>query len=267
MTYLAESPGQQPIVDLGCGTWCQFNYVTLITSIASMLIVLAVGFLIARRLTSDVPGPFQMMFETAYGYMRGQVRDVVAEDARFVVPLAMTIAFFILVANWLDFIPLSIFNVGEGALGPANADINVTASMAILVIVLVQAYSIRVLGFRGYLRRFTKPFEQSIPVRVLFTPLNIIEEVAKPISLSLRLFGNIFAGGVMVYLITLLLGSLPFGDVGHGISIAGIVIGSPFLAVWKLFDVLFIGAIQAYIFGLLTIIYFGMAREGLEEHH
>lgn len=267
MTYLAESPGAQPVVDLGCGMFCRFNYITLITSAISILIVLAVGFIVARRLTSDVPGPLQMIFETAYGYMRGQVRDVVAEDARFVIPLAMTISFFILAANWLDFIPLAIFNVGGGTLGPANADINVTASMAILVIVLVQAYSIRVLGFGGYLRRFTKPFDQSIVVRVLFTPLNIIEEVAKPISLSLRLFGNIFAGGVMIYLITLLLGGLPLGQLGSGITIAGIVIGSPVLAVWKLFDVLFIGAIQAYIFGLLTIIYFGMAREGLEEHH
>jgi F-type H+-transporting ATPase subunit a len=192
---------------------------------------------------------------------------VVSEDARFVIPLAMTISFFILIANWLDFIPLAIFNVGEGALGPANADINVTASMAILVILLVQGYSIKVLGFGGYLRRFTKPFDLPIPFRVLFTPLNIVEEVAKPISLSLRLFGNIFAGGVMIYLITLLLGSLPIGDLGNGVTVLGIVIGSPLLAAWKLFDVLFIGAIQAYIFGLLTIIYFGMAREGLEEHH
>lgn len=267
MSYLAESPGQQPIVDLGCGMFCQFNYVTLIASGLAILIVLAVGFWAARNLTSDVPGPLQMIFETAYGYMRSQVRDVVSEDARFIVPLAMTISFYILVANWLDIIPLAIFNVGEGALGPATADINVTASMAILVIVLVQGYSIRVLGFRGYLRRFTKPFDLPIWARAVFTPLNIIEEIAKPISLSLRLFGNVFAGAVMIYLITLLLGGLPIGQLGSGITIAGIVIGSPLLAIWKLFDVLFIGAIQAYIFGLLTIIYFGMAREGLEEHH
>ena len=71
------------------------------------------------------------------------------------------------------------------------------------MIVIVQWYSIHVLGFRGYLRRFTKPFELPLIARVAFTPLNIIEEVAKPLSLALRLFGNIFGGLVMVYLLTL----------------------------------------------------------------
>ena len=75
--------------------------------------------------------------------------------------------------------------------------------MAIAVIVIVQWYSIHVLGFRGYLRRFTKPFELPILARIAFTPLNIIEEIAKPLSLALRLFGNIFGGLVMVYLLTL----------------------------------------------------------------
>jgi len=75
--------------------------------------------------------------------------------------------------------------------------------MAIVVIVIVQWYSIHVLGFRGYLRRFTKPFELPLIGRIFFTPLNIIEEIAKPLSLALRLFGNIFGGLVMVYLLTL----------------------------------------------------------------
>ena len=75
--------------------------------------------------------------------------------------------------------------------------------MAIAVIVIVQWYSIHVLGFRGYLRRFTKPFELPLLGRIFFTPLNIIEEIAKPLSLALRLFGNIFGGLVMVYLLTL----------------------------------------------------------------
>ena len=81
----------------------------------------------------------------------------------------------------------------------------------------------------------------------------------KPVTLSLRLFGNIFAGGVMVYLITLLLGAIPL--------LGPFVIGPSALIVWKLFDVFFIGSIQAFIFMLLTVIYFGQAREGLEEHH
>jgi F-type H+-transporting ATPase subunit a len=118
---------------------------------------------------------------------------------------------------------------------------------------VVQAYSIKVQGIRGYVRRFTKPFEFNWVVRAVFIPLNIIEEVVKPITLSLRLFGNIFAGLVMVDLLS----ELP-------VFLAWVPVTA-----WKLFDVFFIGTIQAFIFMLLTVIYFGMAREGLEEegHH
>src|SRR6202030_1640789 len=82
-------------------------------------------------------------------------------------------------------------------------------------------------------------------------------------TLSLRLFGNIFAGGVMIALIAGL-GTFALPLVG---TVGGTVIGTLLLAVWKAFDVLFIGFIQAFIFMLLTVIYFGMAREGLEHEH
>src|SRR6059058_2122590 len=114
--------------------------------------------------------------------------------------------------------------------------------MAIVVFILVEGYAIKVRGLIGYLRHFLRP---------PFPPLTIIEEVVKPVTLSLRLFGNIFAGLLMFYLLTL----LPF-------YIAWVPV-----ALWKAFDVFFVGTIQAFIFMLLTIIYFGMAREGLEEEH
>ena len=122
---------------------------------------------------------------------------MIGDDAGFVTPIAATIFLFILFANWLDFFPLT------SPVEPAAADINLTLAMALAVIVIVQWYSIHVLGFRGYLRRFTKPFELPIWARMAFTPLNIIEEIAKPLSLALRLFGNIFGGLVMVFLLTL----------------------------------------------------------------
>jgi F-type H+-transporting ATPase subunit a len=127
----------------------------------------------------------------------------------------------------------------------------------------VQWYSIRVLGFGGYLRRFTKPFELPLPARIAYIPLNILEELVKPVTLSLRLFGNIFAGAVMITLIASI-GLLYLPAVQN---VPTIVVGSVLLAVWKAFDVLFIGFIQAFIFMLLTVIYFGMGREGLEHGH
>ena len=161
-------------------------------------------------------------------------------------------------------ITMTAIAIASVRLMSAAADINLTLAMALAVIVIVQWYSIHVLGFRGYLRRFTKPFELPLIGRIFFTPLNIIEEIAKPLSLALRLFGNIFGGLVMVYLLTL--GFTAFAG-SSVIQTALSPIWIVLLVAWKLFDVFLIGTIQAFIFMLLTIIYFGMAREGLEEEH
>ncbi len=226
---------------------CDLNQDTLISSAVAIAITLALGFGIAYRLRRGRPGKLQMLLEFFLAYIKDLIKESVDEGATFIIPIAATIGFYILVANWIDAFPLT------RPVQPANADLNQTLAMAIVVILVVQAYSFRVLGVRGYFRRFTKPFEFNWGVRAVFIPLNIIEEVVKPITLSLRLFGNIFAGLVMVELLAALpifLSWLP-------------------VTIWKLFDVFFIGTIQAFIFMLLTIIYFGMAREGLEEeaHH
>ena len=112
------------------------------------------------------------------------------------------------------------------------------------MIIGVWSYGIREKGVKGYFKHFVEPF----PVLL---PLNIIEELVKPITLALRLFGNIFAGGIMIALI----GLLPI-----------YVFWFPNI-VWKLFD-MFIGGVQAFIFALLTILYFGMAGAGHgDDHH
>jgi F-type H+-transporting ATPase subunit a len=256
---LVEPPGTHPTIQV-CGNafLCTFNYDTLISSGIAIVITLAVGLGVAYRLGHGKPGKLQMVLELLLGYIRSLVKEMVADDADFVTPIAATIFLFVLFANWLDFFPL------EKPFEPAAADINLTIAMALAVIVIVQWYSIHVLGFRGYLRRFTKPFELPLVARVAFVPLNIIEEIAKPLSLALRLFGNIFGGLVMVFLLTL--GYVAFAG-SSVIQTATSPIWVLLLVAWKLFDVFLIGTIQAFIFMLLTIIYFGMAREGLEEEH
>jgi F-type H+-transporting ATPase subunit a len=236
---------------------CTFDYETLIATAVAAVVTLAVGFSIAYTLRRGTPHKLQMIFEVFLGYVRNLTSENVSEaDAAFIMPLAATIGFFILMANWLDFFPL------KAPVEPPNADINLTLAMALVVILIVQWYSVHTLGWRGYLRRFTKPFEMNFVVRTLFVPLNIIEEVVKPITLALRLFGNIFAGVLMVYLLGLLFTAWATSGVLFKVvsplALAGMVI-------WKLFDVLFVGTIQAFIFMLLTVIYFGMAREGIEE--
>jgi F-type H+-transporting ATPase subunit a len=255
-----SSVGTHPTVDFGCGPLCTFNYDSVISSLLAVLVTIGVGFWIRSKLKSGEPGRVQAVFEWGYDQLRSLIRTNVSEDALFIIPLALTLFLYILVANWIEILPLAIFPILHGA----NADLNQTLAMGLVVIAAVQWYSIQVLGWRGYLRRFTKPFELPAWGRALYTPLNILEELVKPVTLSLRLFGNIFAGAVMIGLLAGF-GTLALPVVG---VVGGTVLGTILLAVWKAFDVIFIGFIQAFIFMLLTVIYFGMAREGLEhEHH
>lgn len=208
-------------------------------------IVLLLGFLVRWRLTrpdpDHVPNKLQLMWEGVVKEVNTQVEDNLGHVHPFVAPLAIALFFFILIANWLEIIP-SEPNEHLHLLPAPTSDTNLTYAMAIMAMVGVWTMGVRRQGLKNYLKHFTQP----IP---LMTPLNVIEELVKPVTLALRLFGNIFAGGIMVSLISL----LPFyflwaGDV-----------------VWKLFD-MFIGAIQAFIFALLVVIYFGMATSHEAEH-
>jgi F-type H+-transporting ATPase subunit a len=258
--YADAGIGTHPSIDFGCGPLCTFNYDSVISSLLAILVTIAIAFWLRSTLRAGEPGRVQAVFEWGYDQLRSLIRTNVSEDALFIIPLALTLFLYILIANWIEIFPLGIFPLLHGA----NADLNQTLAMALVVIGVVQWYSIRVQGWRGYLRHFTKPFELPVWGRAIYTPLNVLEELVKPVTLSLRLFGNIFAGAVMIGLIAGF-GTLALPLVG---TVGGTVIGALLLSVWKAFDVIFIGFIQAFIFMLLTVIYFGMAREGLEhEHH
>jgi F0F1-type ATP synthase, subunit a len=258
--FTEAAPGTHPTIDLGCGTLCTINYDSVISSLIAIILTIAIGFWVRSKLQEGRPGKVQAIFEWGYDQLRGLVKTNVSDDALFVIPLAMTLFLYILIGNWIEIFPLALFPVLHGA----NADLNQTLAMGLIVIIVVQWYSVRVLGFGGYLKRFTKPFELPLIARIFFIPLNILEEAVKPVTLGLRLFGNIFAGAVMIGLIASF-ASLQLPVVG---TVGGTVIGAILLIIWKAFDVIFIGFIQAFIFMLLTVIYFGAAREGLEhEHH
>ena len=166
------------------------------------------------------------------------------KTAPFVVPLAMALFLFILFANWLSILPVIHYSKGNGeVLPPPAADVNLTYALALFVIVLMHVTGVRKKGFRGYYNHlFT-------PSWIMF-PINLIEELVRPVTLALRLFGNIFSGTIMVALI----GLFP-----------AYILWAPDL-IWKLFD-MFIGLIQAFIFGLLTILYFASARPAEEGAH
>jgi F-type H+-transporting ATPase subunit a len=219
-----------------------FNLDTIWATLLAGSIVVGLGFLARKQLTKDtddhVPTKLQLTWETLINWVTGQVEDNLGRVNRTVVSLAVALFFFILIANWFELVP-SAWNDDTGHLLPApTADVNLTYALALLVIVGVWTYGIREKGAKAYFKHFVEPF----PVLL---PLNIIEELVKPVTLALRLFGNIFAGGIMIALI----GLLPI-----------YVFWFPNI-VWKLFD-MFIGGVQAFIFALLTILYFGMAGTG-----
>jgi len=214
-----------------------FNSDTIIATVISAVIVLLLGFLVRRKVSAESPGKLQLAFEALMSWVNETVEANLGRLHPFVVPLAFALFVFILIANWVHFLPTDHFLV------PANADTNLTYAMALLVIAGVHIFAVKHHGIGEYLKGYLKPY----PV---MAPLTILEELIKPFTLALRLFGNIFAGGIMLSLI----GQLPF-----------YVQWLPSI-IWQLFD-MFIGLIQAFIFSLLTILYFSQSMELEEDHH
>ena len=214
------------------------NIDTIWTTAVAGLIVIGLGLALRRSVTKAgitraVPTRVQVCWESVVAAVEAQVKENIGQPSPFVVPLAVTVFVFVLVANWLELLP------SDGYLRSPSADVNFTYALALLVIIWAHANGVRHAGFRRYLRHVFFP-----PGRPAWlAPFNLIEEIVRPFTLALRLFGNILAGGIMISVIAL----LPFYL-------------TPALgeAAWDLFD-MFIGLIQAGIFALLTILYFGFA--------
>jgi F-type H+-transporting ATPase subunit a len=214
---------------------------TITATLIAGAIVVLLGVLATRRASVDKPSKLQLGFEAVTEEVERQVETTMGiKTAPFVVPLAETLFVFILVANWLSIIPTG--HHPEYAPPPAS-DVNFTYALALFVIVTMHVVGIRKRGVRGYYSHlFRKPY--------VMVPLNLLEELMKPITLALRLFGNIFAGTIMVAL----LAALP-----------SFLLWAPQI-LWKVFD-MFIGLIQAFIFGLLTVLYMSSIRPAEEGAH
>lgn len=214
------------------------NIDDVLAAVIAGLVVIGIGLVVRGRVTSGVPGRLQTVYETIVSAVDGQA--VFGPEARpsvSVPPLVVTLFLFILICNWLELIPTRIHDGGLQYVPAPTGDVNLCYALAAIVIVNVHWSSVRTRRWSGYTKHYFQPY------KVLF-PINVIEEIAKPVTLALRLFGNIFAGGLMLVLF------------------AGLF--SPFIvpipnAAWKLFDGLFVGPIQAFIFSLLTVLYFSSA--------
>lgn len=236
LVALNIQPGKHVTGKLGGLT---FNLDTLWTTGVACAVVIGMAWYLARHASVDNPGRLQLLWETVIDATANQVENTLGPRYRHVVPLGVTIFFLVLVADWLEILP-GIFHNTDYSPSP-TADVNMTYALGITVFVMFTGASIRARGLGGYIKHFFRP-------PLVLAPLNIIEEIIKPFTLALRLFGNLFAGGIMI---ALLIG-FPFG------------LGSPFALiltpVWKVFD-MFIGAMQAFIFALLTLLYYQFAVE------
>lgn len=248
--------------DVGGGGFWTIHMDTLVTSI--FLGFVAFGFLwwVVRGATSGVPGKRQAFVELLFDFVNEQARGIFThgDTNKFVAPLALTVFVWILVMNSMDFLPIDIMAVFyEHVLhqhnwrGVPTADVNTTFALALSVWFLMLYFNVKVKGLGGWIHElFCSPFGSNPLLWVFNLMFNIVEYVSKPLSHSLRLFGNMYAGEI----IFLLLG------MWAATGVVGTIMGAILGAGWSVFHILIV-ALQAYIFMMLTVVYISLAHE----HH
>lgn len=212
----------------------------------------------AKRATAGVPGALQNFCELMVEFVDQSVRDTFHGENKLIGPLALTIAVWVFLMNLMDLVPVDWLPWAAANMGieymkvVPTTDVNVTLGMSLSVFALIIYYSLKVKGAKGFLAELTlQPFSSDNKIiKYAFVPVNLLLEgvglIAKPISLALRLFGNLYAGELIFILIAL----LPF-YVQWMLSVP-----------WAIFHILVI-VLQAFIFMMLTIVYLTMAHE----HH
>jgi F-type H+-transporting ATPase subunit a len=242
-----------------------FNVDTIIFSILVMSGVLLLLWLAARKVTAGVPGRFQAAVEVLVELVEEQSKSIVHGDRTFIAPLALTVFLWIVTMNAIDLIPVELFpwiahNIFHiEYLRPLpTADLNGTLGMALGVLTLMIYYGVKIKGFGGWVHElFTAPFGAHPLLWPFNFLLNLIEYAAKTVSLGMRLFGNMYAGELLFFLIALLGGYAAMNATGIMLTIGHVIAGTA----WLLFHILIV-LLQAFIFMMLTLVYIGQAHEG-----
>lgn len=230
---------------------------------------------VAKKATSGIPTGLQNVVESAVEFVEGNVKSMFPYKNAFIAPMALTIFVWVFFMNAMDLFAIDLLPMFAQKVGAAfganphevffkvvpSTDPNITLGMAFCVFILILWYSITQKGFLGFMKELTlHPFSSSNPVvQALFIPINFVLElptlISKPVSLGLRLFGNLYAGEIIFILVAIMYGAgLLFAP------LAGLI-----QVVWALFHILII-FLQAMIFMVLTIVYMSLAYQNDEAH-
>ena len=250
------------------------NYDTLFWSISMGLVVVFLMWLGARRATAGVPGKMQAFVEILVEWVDEEAKGIVhnAKSRLFVAPLALTVFMWIVFMNALDLLPVDLPHYLFSLVGlddvihyhriVPTADLNAPIGMSMGVLLLMFYYGIKIHNPVGFVKGlFTAPFHGHGLTGLILTPfnllLNVIEYLAKSVSLGMRLFGNMFAGELLFMLIALLGGAWTgFNASSISLGIGHVLAGS----IWAIFHILIV-LLQAFIFMMLTLVYIGQAHE------
>jgi F-type H+-transporting ATPase subunit a len=250
---------------VGEGFWT-FHVDTLFMSVLLGLATIGLFYSAARRATAGVPGRWQAFVEMVVEFIDTTVKEVFHLDRSFLAPLALTIFVWVFLMNAMDLLPLDVpgtvaswFGIHYWRVVP-TADANTTFAMSITVLVVVLYFSFKAKGAGGYMHElFTAPFGGNPLLWIPNFLLNLVELLSKPVSLAMRLFGNMYAGELVFMLIALLGATWAGFTIGSSLGMFGQVVMG---AAWAIFHILII-TLQAFIFMVLTVVYSAMATE----HH
>jgi F-type H+-transporting ATPase subunit a len=256
---------------VGDGSFWTLHVDTLITSVILGTAVFGFMWLVARGATAGVPGKRQAFIEMCVEFVNDQVKSIFDKSYDFVAPLALTVFVWVLFMNAMDFLPVDVMSGALHAVGidefrlVPTADVNATFALALSVWVLMIGFAIKVKGLGGFLHELVAaPFGS---VKLTWNPLTwvgfvllsaanfafqLIEYVSKPLSHSLRLFGNMYAGEIIFLLLWL------WAATGLAGTIFAVLLGWG----WAIFHILIV-TLQAFIFMMLTVVYISLAHE----HH
>jgi F-type H+-transporting ATPase subunit a len=262
---------------VGEGEFMVLNLDTLFFTLVLSLLFLFFFIRSARKATAGIPGKFQAVVEIVVTFVDGLVRETFHGRSKLIAPLAITIFCLVFLMNFMDMVPVDFlpwaWASGHAVVGhdPAHAylrvvptaDLNTTLGLALAVFLLIQVFGIKHKGVGTFTREaFTAPFHaEGTVMKIVLAPANLllrlIEEAVRPVSLSLRLFGNMYAGELIFILIALMTLNASLGHVTT--YVMGVMqFASGFL--WTAFHVLII-TLQAFIFMMLTIVYLSMSAE------